>query len=152
MDIVLLFFMFILIACAAGGIMRFLQWRKDTAGVRAELELRQKEGILEDTEAATGKPDVGDDGSKRGSQERLTSRDLEVESVTQPAAVARPDRVAPPSLESLAGPNGFFAASPARSDVGGWGTMRTASRQIQSARALGVIRALSPPSVSVPGP
>jgi hypothetical protein len=138
------FLMFLLIAGAIVGALKFLKWKKEQGPVKAELKLRQQ-----DKEAAAA---AGDDveneakGGSSGTGDTEVSRPV-VASAVPDAASALPAKPSPPPLEGLEGR--FFAAAAASPSGeggggggagGGWGTMRAASRQIQSARTLGVMR------------
>ncbi len=138
------FVFFLLMAGCAAATLKFLQWKKESAAVKAELKLRDKEDAAGDVDYERkigvdykSKAGHGDEGSVDASADSLA------ESAVVATGSAQPVRLQPPSLASLE--SRFFAAaaspSGAEGSDGGWGAIRSASRQIQTARALGLTRA-----------
>ena len=150
------FVAFLVVASCILGTLKFLQWKKESAVVKAELELREKE---QDAVADAGYAPKATRGDSDGADTLADalSFDNEAPTLATGSAQPRPARLKPPSLAGIE--SRFFAAAPPTEvdgGGGGWGTMRTASRQIQTARALGAMRAsrrvnfLSlPPSLSL---
>jgi hypothetical protein len=138
-------FVLLMAGCAAGAL-KFLQWKKESATVKAELELREKEKDAADdvdfepkTVGEYKSKATNDDGGRPGASAHVPAET----SAVVAAGSAQPVRLQPPPLADLE--SRFFAAaaspSGAEGSGGGWGAVRSASRQIQTARALGITRA-----------
>ena len=148
------FVAFVLLACCILGTLKFLQWKKESAVLKAELELREKErDAAAGAEYAPKSTPADGNGAVTNPSADALAFETETPALPVGSAQARPTRLKPPSLAGFE--SRFFAAAPTEQvegGGGGWATMRSASRQIQTARALGAMRASRQLSLSLSPP